>query len=883
MGERFLLAIVRVFGRWELLLLLALAGPWQAFAGTPALAECKAQVRSEPRALKGYICLLAHMGEGQEEALRFLDARMRLDPPNPRPHLYAGVIRSLVGQRVDPREWRVAIDGFAREHDVAGEIYASTSLLSATCLGKGICDEQALELLRRTRELARSSGGADLQQVVEIWTMKLSFARDDMDSAEAAERRLLALGPPRSPWIQSESLQARAHLMALLGDYRRMRALYVELLGMLDADDPRRPVALGGLAAATVHLATQRLESHATAERLLREAITAQEKAGRPLVYVELGYLASRVQLAMLLGSTPESFALLRSALGEHLSRRSFSYPMYPRLVLSELLATAEPPRLGEAVKLAEEAVTGAFTGTDFEKVRGLVLRSRIRFRMGEFSLARADGLAALDRAERLREQQRAMPLRLRYAQSLSFAYQSLAGALARYRPAGDTGALDEAFQVMERLRARGLMETLLAGERTDEPVAVRPPTLGQVQARLGPTEALLSYQIWRPEPTMDAPYREGSSWVTVVTRSRVEAFPIPNADVLDPQIRAWTGLLERRDGSDRAAGARLHRELLAAPLASLPHGIERLVIVPDGALHRLPFDALSRGPGVPYLAEQFFVSISPSASLWVRLRAAPPLPPGKLLVLADPSSGSAAQAILRDATGAFGALVHARREAEVALAAFPSGSEMRAGAPASENFLKLASLEGVSLLHLATHAVVDELDPEHAAVVLAPGSASEDGRLEPQEIGRLQLAGRTVVLAGCKTSAGPVFRGEGVMSLARAFFGAGASAVVGTLDRARDDEAAVFFSAMYRALARGVSVGEAVTVAKREAIRRGAPPAAWSDVVLLGDAQARPRARELPEAFTLAVTGVVLSLMGFGASRRWRRNPGPRGEFRPD
>jgi CHAT domain-containing protein len=306
-------------------------------------------------------------------------------------------------------------------------------------------------------------------------------------------------------------------------------------------------------------------------------------------------------------------------------------------------------------------------------------------------------------------------------------------------------------------------------------------------------------------------------------------------------------------------------------------------VIVPDGALHRLPFDALSRGPGVPYLAEQFFVSISPSASLWVRLRAAPPLPPGKLLVLADPSSGSAAQAILRDATGAFGALVHARREAEVALAAFPSGSEMRAGAPASENFLKLASLEGVSLLHLATHAVVDELDPEHAAVVLAPGSASEDGRLEPQEIGRLQLAGRTVVLAGCKTSAGPVFRGEGVMSLARAFFGAGASAVVGTLDRARDDEAAVFFSAMYRALARGVSVGEAVTVAKREAIRRGAPPAAWSDVVLLGDAQARPRARELPGAFTLAVTGVVLSLVGFGASRRWRRNPGPRGEFRPD
>ena len=56
-------------------------------------------------------------------------------------------------------------------------------------------------------------------------------------------------------------------------------------------------------------------------------------------------------------------------------------------------------------------------------------------------------------------------------------------------------------------------------------------------------------------------------------------------------------------------------------------------------------------------------------------------------------------------------------------------------------------------------------------------------------------------------------------MSLARAFFGAGASAVVGTLDCARDDEAGVFFSSMYRAMSRGVSVGEAVTAAKREGI----------------------------------------------------------------
>ena len=877
MSGRFLPTIVRVFGRWGVLVALGLGGGREARAAVRPLEECRTLVRQEPRSLKGYVCFLAHQGEGREEALRFLDARMRLEPRNPRPHLYAGILRTLAGEAVAEREWRVAIEGFAREHEPAGEVYAITSLLSARCIGNGRCDQETPGLLWRVHELARMSGRVDLMQVAEIWTMKVSFALDAMDGAEAAERRLLALGPPQSLWLKSEALQARAHLAASLDDHVRRRMLFAELLDTLDADDPRRPAALGGLAAATVHLAMQRLESGNNAERLLRQAIAEQERAGIPLLYAETGYLSSRVQLAMLLGPTPESFSLLRSTLQAQLSRGAWRTPMYPRLSLAELLATADPPRLEEAMEVAEEAVADAFVASgDYEQTRALLLRSRMQFRRGQFSLARADGLAALDHAERLREQQRSMPLRLRYAQSLSFAYQSLAGALARHRAPGDVAALDDSFQVMERLRARGLMETLLADERPGEPVSLQPPTLAQVRGQLAPAEALLSFQVWRSEPTMDAPYREGTSWLTLVTSSGVDAFPIPNADLLEAQIRAWTGLLERRNGTDRVAGSRLYQELLAAALAALPSGIERLVVVPDGPLHRLPFDALSGGPGSPYLAERFAVSVVPSASLWIRFRAAPRLPPGKLLVLADPSEDSAAQAILRDPSSVFGALVHARREAEAALSAFPTGSELRAGPPASESFLKSARLEGVSLLHLATHAVADERDPEHAAVVLAPGSAAEDGRLEPQEIGRLPLGGKTVVLAGCETSSGPVFRGEGVMSLARAFFSAGASAVVGTLDRARDDEASVFFTSLYRALGRGASIGEAVAAAKREGIRRGAPPAAWADVVLLGDAEARPRARELRGTLPLVLTGIVLVFAGLVVGR-WRRTGQPR------
>src|SRR5262249_28968660 len=172
MRGRFFPAIVRAFGRWGLLGVI-LAVPWQAWAREGPLEECKARVRSEPRSLAGYICFLVHQREGVGESLRFLDDRMRVDPENPRPHLYAAVLRTVGGKRVDPEEWRAAMQGFAREHEAAGEVYAATSLAVALCPSKLLCTEEIHALLRRAQGVARSSGRIDLQQVAEIWKMKV--------------------------------------------------------------------------------------------------------------------------------------------------------------------------------------------------------------------------------------------------------------------------------------------------------------------------------------------------------------------------------------------------------------------------------------------------------------------------------------------------------------------------------------------------------------------------------------------------------------------------------------------------------------------------------------------------------------------------------------
>lgn len=877
MGWRFLPA--RVGGiYWTLFLASGVGSPAHA-ERLRSVAECKSAVLKRPKSLDGYACLLPHRFSQRDEVLRFLESRVRRFPEDPRPRLYRAIVNHLAGDAEDEHDYAWAAQQFAREHDVPGEFLSLTSHVSARCVWLETCDEQALALLERAGQLARASGEPPLIQHWEVWRLKAALARGDFVAAEASEARVLALGEPASDFLRVEGLQARAYLAANLLNYRRVRLLSQQMLNGLESDDPRRALALGGVSSAAAHLAFQGVESPENAESLVRSALRLQEQVGLDLWYPEIGYLPSRIHLGLLLGPTPEAFALVRSALVGYRTRPGWTNPVWAELALSELLATADPPRLSEALDVAEEAMEDGFRFNDFTELPALVLRSRIRFRAGELTLARADGLAALDLAEQLREHQSELPVRLRYAESLSFAYRSLAGALLAYRPHEDDSAIDEAFQVMERLRARGLMETLLAEDHGEGPLhersGVQPASLAQIRSALDPGEALLSYEVWRAEPTFDAPYREGSSWVTVVTREGTQVHRMPNADVLEPQLRAWVGLIERRDGSDRGPGARLHEELLAPVLAGLPPGVDRLVIVADGPLHRLPFDALSAGPGSPYLAEQFGVSIAPSASLWLRLRSAPRLPPGKLLVLADPANPSAVRAVRRDGTNVFGSLVHARYEAEVALSAFPSGSELRTGPPASESFLKSANLEGVSLLHLGTHAIADERDPEGAAVVLAAGSPAEDGRLEPREIARLPLSGKTVVLAGCETSAGPVFRGEGVMSLARAFFSAGATAVVGTLDRARDDEAGLFFSAMYRALGRGANIGEAMQAAKRERIRDGAPPAAWAGMVLLGDAQARPRAREGSAAMGVGFALGTLVLAGFGVRRWFRRQDG--------
>ena len=251
----------------------------------------------------------------KERVLGFVDARLRRSPSDPRAGLYSLILHYLAGDAWRGEAYHRVAAAFGRENDLAGEFAALAWHVSARCYYQSTCDADADALLARAGELARRSGRLDLRQQWELWRMKVALNRRQLAAAAESETRLVALDEPATLWLRVESLETRAHLAALLLDHGKARALSRAMLESIGAEDPRRAVALGGIAAASVHLAFQGLERPDLAERLLREALAEQERVGLALWFPEIGFLPARLQLAILLGQSPESVALLRSAL----------------------------------------------------------------------------------------------------------------------------------------------------------------------------------------------------------------------------------------------------------------------------------------------------------------------------------------------------------------------------------------------------------------------------------------------------------------------------------------------------------------------------------------------------------------------------------------
>jgi len=210
--------------------------------------------------------------------------------------------------------------------------------------------------------------------------------------------------------------------------------------------------------------------------------------------------------------------------------------------------------------------------------------------------------------------------------------------------------------------------------------------------------------------------------------------------------------------------------------------------------------------------------------------------------------------------------LPFARREARRLCRRLGGASRLLEGPEASSEALRAADLRSAAVLHLAVHTLVDAEDPARSAVLLAPSGPERDGCVSAADVSGLHLDNALVVLASCRSASGVVLQGEGVLGLTRAFFHAGARAVVGTLWPVDDRETARLMDPFFRHLAEGDSVAHALAAAQREAAAAGAPTAAWAGLVLVGDGNLAVKAEPAGRGGWTGV-GVVALVVAAAAS----------------
>ncbi len=935
---------------------LAASGPDAGTETPPALAACKARFGEAPQGSESAMCFYrnAQGASGRDAARRLLTELLEHHREHPWLLMVLGHVEQLSEPRAAEASYRRSALEFRRLQDAEGEVLAAINLRIILMNQKRI--DEAREWTRRIAEVARASGSPELNaRALIVEANELAEVELDLGRAFRLLKRAEALVfPDGTDGLKKQCLSSLAVVSTNLGRLEEAADVYQRLVELAQRTreaplEARVRVSQANLAV-TLHERRPEPGGRARLLALAREALAASELAGSK----SMEAMSLRI-VADLLGPSPEE----RLEAEQHLRRcltlaDELGKPERRIACLwtrAERFAASAPEA---ADRDAEEALRLAYAYADPQYL-ALALRARatVAFHTKPLPDALHHAERALDAVESLRSLQRDASSQAELFASWASDYHRLAGWTLE--AGGVTGkaatlapreALERTFQVSERLRARSLLDTLVASQALstsgEEPgrraaraelqrrlVAVqrrllestlgapereaalnelrelernerdlRPAprhgttefaTLEAVEKGLAPDEAMLAFLVGVDRDIYGDP--AGSAWLLVVTREGSRAHRIPERTRLTPAVALFSGLLERRDGSEVGAAVALHAQLLGPALAALPPGVRRLLLVPDGPLHDLPFAVLRERPDAPPLVARYELAVVPSASLWRYWREQPALSPGgEALVLADPERGTASpvkrapaseRAGVFDEAAQLAALPEARREGhavERLLQDTKVAPRLLVGLEASERALKSARLDGVRVLHLAAHAIVDAEAPERSALVLAPGAEEEDGILQPREIAELHLEGAMVVLSSCQSASGAMLPGEGVLSLARAFFEAGSRAVVASLWPLRDDEAARLVERFYRHLARGVSASAALRAAQLEAIEDGQPPAAWAGLVVLGDASLvalEPRARTGAGGIQVAL-GALAVLSALVAAAVWFRRARP-------
>lgn len=387
--------------------------------------------------------------------------------------------------------------------------------------------------------------------------------------------------------------------------------------------------------------------------------------------------------------------------------------------------------------------------------------------------------------------------------------------------------------------------------------------SISQIQARLSPQIALVSYSIGRK-----------NLYIYHISREEYSVIPINiTEEKLSHGIDRFIHALEGFQRDTLIAYSQALHNLLIKPIRSQLKSAQELLVIPDGILHRIPFEILlmdappspqkNKYHTWPYLLKKYALSYYPSASLAFQnpdrardyqhefVGFAPVFEDGQTLI----NFPLASQKQTIDSKSPRPSLSALPKSAwalqKISQLFSPKKSFLYE--QAVEDRLTASNLN-TRLLHVASHGLIDSEAPIRSSIVFYPPDSSvffqsmqdrlpsvEDGLLSFEEIFMLPLEADLVVLSVCDAGLGRLVKGEGVLSLSRGFMYAGAANLVLSLMKVDVNSTAHLMIQFYKHVAQGKSYKNALRQAKLDILNNPQQkiyhhPWYWGGFVLIGD-----------------------------------------------
>lgn len=354
-------------------------------------------------------------------------------------------------------------------------------------------------------------------------------------------------------------------------------------------------------------------------------------------------------------------------------------------------------------------------------------------------------------------------------------------------------------------------------------------PSIKDIQHLIDPKTALLSYFI------DDANQR---LYIFQITKSQFDVIDHALPKDFDKNI---TGLRNGIYFNAPNAYAKAANTLSKILLPKTKSTITDLVIVPTGRLGIIPFEALATKKirdvesftNVPFLLNSKSVRYEFSAGLLLQKT--------KQSISKTPSIFLCAP-VTFPAKDNLNELPGTEIEVKAISRLFDSkniAAKLYTRDDANEHAVKSSPLKDYSLLHFATHGVVDETSPELSRIFLQNSSESEDGNLFAGEIYNLEMNADLVTLSACQTGLGKISKGEGVIGLSRALVYAGAKSIIVSFWSVADESTSELMKTFYQRMLENTSAGYASNLrdAKLQLIKdpRYSSPFYWAPFILIG------------------------------------------------